>query len=101
MVHPVLVLRRKVLRSPNLLNLYIMTTLINHLKSIGATSCSKVVGPNGAFISYITPQGKGSLPIGKKSQEGSLSDYNILIAEDSGQAIATVNNYEEVESLAL
>lgn len=76
-------------------------SLIEHLKNLGAKTAEKVVGPNGAFVSYVMPDGtKGTLPIGKKSQEGKLADYNVLIAEN-GQAIATVNNYKSVDAVEL
>ena len=40
------------------------------------------------------------MPVGKRSQQGTLESFNVLITED-GTAIATVNHYEEVESLEL
>ncbi len=55
----------------------------------------------GKFISYILANDtKGTLPIGKNSYAGTLGTFNILIA-DNGQAIATINSYEEVESMDL
>ena len=64
-------------------------------------SLKKVEGPNGAFISITKANGEiSTLPIGKKSQGGTLDEYNILIAED-GQAICTINNYEDGEELTL
>lgn len=78
-----------------------MQLLTEFLKEQGAKSASKVSGPNGAFISAVKEDGSTfTLPVGKRSQEGSLADYNVLIAE-SGQAIATVNNYEVQESVDL
>lgn len=75
--------------------------LITFLRQEGAVTASKVVGPNGAFISYETKDGaKGTLPVGKKSQDGALAEYQVLVAED-GQPIATVNNYSVEETLAL
>ena len=76
-------------------------SLISHLKDLGAKTAEKVVGPNGAFISYEMPDGtKGTLPVGKKSQEGKLAEYNVLIAEN-GQAIVTVNQYNVTDSMEL
>jgi len=78
-----------------------MTKLIAHLKSIGATGKVNLVnGPNGAFISYSINDVKSTIPVGKRSQQGTLESFNVLITED-GTAIATVNQYEEVESLEL
>ncbi len=76
-------------------------TLIEFLKDKGAKSVKKVTGPNGAFLSIVEKDGEiTTMPIGKKSQDGTLSDYNVLIAED-GQAIATVSNYQDGESMEL
>ena len=78
-----------------------MTKLIAHLKSIGATGKVNLInGPNGAFISYSINNEQHTMPIGKRSQQGTLETFNVLITED-GTAIATVNHYEEVESLEL
>tara|TARA_R100001244_G_scaffold49003_1_gene43522 strand:+ start:199 stop:438 length:240 start_codon:yes stop_codon:yes gene_type:complete len=78
-----------------------MTKLIAHLKSIGATGTVNLInGPNGAFISYSINNEKRTMPVGKRSQQGTLESFNVLITED-GTAIATVNHYEEVESLEL
>jgi hypothetical protein len=76
-------------------------SLITHLKELGAKTAEKVVGPNGAFISYVMPDGtKGTIPVGKKSQEGKLAEYNVFVA-DNGQPIATVNQYKAVDSIEL
>ena len=76
-------------------------SLIEYAKAQGAVSLDKVRGPNGAFISLVDADGgKTTLPIGKKSQDGSLADYKILITDD-GQAIATVNSYSNVETMEL
>ena len=76
-------------------------TLIEFLKDKGAKSVKKVTGPNEAFLSIVEKDGEiTTMPIGKKSQDGTLSDYNVLIAED-GQAIATVSNYQDGESMEL
>ena len=76
-------------------------TLIEFLKDKGAKSVKKVTGPNGAFLSIVEKDGEiTTMPIGKKSQDGTLSEYNVLIAED-GQAIATVSNYQDGESMEL
>ncbi len=62
---------------------------------------TKVDGPNGAFFSIVKADGTViTMPIGKKSQEGTIAEYNVLIAED-GTAIATINNYEDGETLTL
>lgn len=78
-----------------------MKKLITYAKELGAKSISKVNGPNGAFISMtMSDDTKQTLPVGKRSQAGKLDEYNVLIAE-GGQAIATVNHYEAVETMAL
>ncbi len=76
--------------------------LIDYVKSQGAVSASKVVGPNGAFIS-CTKEDKTvfTLPVGKKSQNGKLEEYNAFEAPDTKQIIATVNEYENVETIQL
>lgn len=79
-----------------------MKTLIEYLKENGAVKAAKVTGPNGAFISATKADGsKFSLPIGKRSQTGRLEEFNVLIAEDTKQAIATVNHYKEAEVMDL
>ncbi len=79
-----------------------MQSLVEYAKALGAKSLNKVNGPNGAFISIVMKDGnKITLPVGKKSQAGSLSEYNILVTTDTNQAIATVNHYEEVEAMLL
>ena len=75
--------------------------LVEHVKAQGAVKMRKVLGPNGAFVSCEKADGtKFTLPIGKKSQEGDLREYNVLIA-DNGQAIATINNYVQGEEITL
>lgn len=75
--------------------------LIEFLKERKAKSVKKVTGPNGAFLSIIEKDGEvTTMPIGKKSQEGTLSEYNVLISDD-GQAIATINNYQDGETMKL
>ena len=60
-----------------------------------------VSGPNGKFIKVVRKdKTEFTIPIGKKSQDGSLADFNALIAED-GQVIATINNYEDEETVTL
>jgi len=77
-------------------------TLIEFVKSQDAVSVSKVIGPNGAFISYTKADGsKHTLPVGKRSQNGTIAEYRILVAEDTKQEIATVNEYDAVETLTL
>lgn len=60
----------------------------------------KVIGPLGNFISFTKDKWKSreSMPIGKRSQNGRLADYNVLVTED-GTTIATVNEYKVGESL--
>ena len=78
-----------------------MKTLLDYLRELGAVKASVVSGPNGKFVSYILANDtKATLPIGKNSYAGTLGTFNILIA-DNGQAIATINSYEEVESMDL
>lgn len=77
------------------------TKLTDYLKAQGASKVVKVKGPNGAFMSILMKDGsKRTMPIGKKSQEGEIRDYNVLITDD-GVAIATTNNYVEQESTTL
>jgi hypothetical protein len=74
-------------------------TLLQHLKQSGAIKASKVMGPNGAFISWTNAAGvKNTLPVGSNSQDGVLADYGLVEAAD-GQLIATVNNYEEQDTV--
>ena len=73
-------------------------------KSIGAVKAEKVVGPRGAFISFTKADGtKSTIPVGKRSQGGSLREYKVLITDGSqgpaGQAIATVNAYSTAEEM--
>lgn len=80
--------------------------LIDFLKERGATNVSKVNGPNGAFLSVTNADGTtSSMPIGNKSKDGKLAEYQVLATQDkvTGETIhiATVNSYETVESLAL
>lgn len=78
-----------------------MKTLLEYLKELGAVKASVVTGPNGKFISYVLANDvKGTLPVGKRSYEGTLATFNVLIT-DEGQAIATVNSYVEEESMVL
>ena len=77
-----------------------MQTLQAYAVAQGAVSAKKVKGPNGAFIVLTLANGQEeTLPVGKKSQTGSLAEFNVLIAED-GQPIATVNLYETEEELS-
>ena len=78
-----------------------MQSLLSYLKELGAVTASVVSGPNGKFISYtLANDVKATLPIGKNSQNGTLAEFNVLIA-DGGQAIATVNSYAVVETVTL
>ena len=77
-----------------------MKKLSEYLKELGAPRCKLVSGPNGRFVSYTIGTEQSTLPVGKKSQNGTLAEFNILETED-GTAIATVNHYEQVEELEL
>jgi len=77
-----------------------MKKLIAYLKELNASTVKLIHGPNGAFIVYVIDGKEYKLPVGKKSQAGTLREFNVLIAED-GQPIATVNEYKQVEELAL
>ena len=78
-----------------------METLLNYAKSLGAVKLQKVVGPKGAFISLTNPdQTRFTLPVGGKSQNGSLADYKILMLE-GGQAMCTVNEYHVADEVTL
>tara|TARA_Y100000310_G_C20101953_1_gene543141 strand:- start:289 stop:525 length:237 start_codon:yes stop_codon:yes gene_type:complete len=77
-----------------------MEKLIEYLKELGASSCRLVSGPNGRFVSYTVNGKQSTLPVGKKSQNGTLAEFNVLITDD-GQPIATVNHYEDVEQMEL
>lgn len=78
-----------------------MKTLLSYAKELGAKSISKVNGPKGAWISMtMYDDTRQTLPVGKRSQAGKLDEFNVLIAEN-GQAIATVNHYEAVETVEL
>ncbi len=79
-----------------------MKKLIEYLKEQGCITASIVAGPNGKFISATKENGdKLTMPVGKKSQNGTLAEFNVLIADDTKQAIATVNHYEEIETLSI
>mgnify|MGYP003113916068 FL=1 len=88
--------------------------LLDYLKAQGAKLVRKVDGPNGAFISYTTStfseEDKDdwhTLPIGNRSKEGKLSDFNVLEnvpdKDDPTKliAIATVNLYTTEEEFAI
>ncbi len=85
-----------------------MKTLGNLIEYLRAnyeiTECAKIKGPNGAFISYKKSDGTvETIPVGKKSQEGELKDYQLAeIQDDNGDkmVVATVNNYTTEESLS-
>jgi len=72
-----------------------------YLKSQGFVKAEKVHGPRGNFISAVKEDGtKSTFPIGKRSQEGDLRDYNVLQTAE-GVAIATVNNYKVAQTMEL
>jgi hypothetical protein len=75
--------------------------LLTFLRQQGATTASKVVGPKGAFISYATKKGTFTLPVGKKSQAGTLAEFNIVFGEKDNQPIATISDYSVEETLSL
>lgn len=73
--------------------------LTDFLKAKGAKSAVIVLGPKGAFISVTnTDNSKYTMPVGKRSQNGKLADFNVLVTEE-GVAIATINDYKEVDSM--
>ncbi len=78
--------------------------LVSYLKDQGFTTASKVVGPNGAFIS-ASGEGKKPLtiPVGKTSQDGKLADYNVLTMENGGlvASLKTQGDYKTEEVLSL
>ena len=75
-----------------------MKKLVQYLKELGASKCALISGPNGRFVSYTVGTERFTLPVGGKSQNGTLAEFNVLITED-GTAIATVNSYQEIEEL--
>jgi hypothetical protein len=78
-----------------------MQKFIAYLKEQGFTAAEKVVGPRGAFISASKEDGsKSTFPVGKRSQNGDLAAYNVLVTKE-GQAIATVNEYKVAQSITL
>jgi len=78
-----------------------MKKFTNYLAEQGFVSATKVVGPRGAFISAVkTDKSVSTFPIGKRSQNGTLQEYNVLLTDD-GQAIATVNEYKSVQTISL
>ena len=60
----------------------------------------KIIGPLGNFLSFTKDKWatRETMPIGKRTQNGRLAEYNVLVTED-GTAIATVNAYQVGESL--
>ena len=79
-----------------------MQKLATYLKSMGFVTASIVNGPNGDFISAKrVDDSKETFPVGKKSQGcTSLMDMNVIVTA-SGQAIGTVNQYEDVDTVTL
>ena len=79
-----------------------MQKLATYLKSMGFVTASIVNGPNGDFISAKRgDDSKDTFPVGKKSQGcTSLMDMNVIVTA-SGQAIGTVNQYEDVDTVTL
>ena len=75
--------------------------LTEYLVSQDCISARKIVGPNGAFISATRKDDTViTLPVGHKSQNGKLNEYNVFVTED-GTAIATVSEYKEIEQIEL
>ena len=78
-----------------------MKKFIEYLAEQGFVSATKVVGPKGAFISAVkADKSVVTYPVGHRSQNGTLQEYNLLLTED-GQAIATVNEYKSVQTISL
>mgnify|MGYP003671700644 FL=1 len=79
-----------------------MQKLATYLKSMGFVTASIVNGPNGDFISAKKgDDSKETFPVGKKSQGcTSLMDMTVIVT-DKGQAIATINQYEDVDTVTL
>ena len=80
--------------------------LVDFLRSQGCKSVDKINGPNGAFLSVTNADGTTStMPIGNKSKDGKIADYEVLHTTDkeTGQpmVIATLSQYETTESLEL
>ena len=78
-----------------------MKTLFDYLREQGCVTAALVNGPKGDFISATKKDNSViTLPVGKKSQGQPLKDYNVLEVE-TGIFVATVNNYETVETVTL
>jgi hypothetical protein len=82
-----------------------MDNFLDYLRSINAAKATIVAGPNGKFISVLYKEGADvgapkTFPIGKKSQNGELRQFNALACDD-GTVIATINSYEELDSVDL
>jgi len=78
--------------------------LTDYLKSQGAVTASLVNGPNGDFVSAKKADSTTfTLPVGKKSQGGRLTEMNVLLVPtESGEvAVATMNNYSTVDTIEL
>lgn len=81
--------------------------LTDYLKERGAISAELVAGPHGDFVSAkMADNSTFTLPVGKKSQAGNLVEMNVLITEDKNNpgaevAIATMNNYETLDTITL
>lgn len=88
-------------------NQRVTTKLTDYLKERGAKKASIISGPNGDFISAVKEDlSVFTLPVGKRSQAGTLAEMNVLITEDKNNpgeevAIATMNNYEVVDEITL
>ena len=80
--------------------------LIEYLKNRYFISVTKIIGPDGAYISakkrkmHKQMQYEELFPIDKCSQNGRLNEYRIITLKD-GSVIATINDYIETETLSL
>lgn len=83
------------------------TSLKDYLVAQGAVKVDKVIGPNGAFLSASDAKGVQvcTIPVGKKSQGASLSEYRLLHTQDSTtgepMVVATASQYETAETMSL
>ena len=78
--------------------------LIDYLKAQGCVSASIINGPNGDFISAKKADNSVfTMPVGKRSQAGKIAEMNVLLVEtkQGDLAVATMNNYHEVETVTL
>lgn len=86
----------------------VITKLTAYLKDRNVHHAELVAGPNGDFISAKDAEDKVlfTMPVGKRSQAGNLTEMNVLITPDKNNpnqevAIATMNNYETLDTITL